>query len=164
MRYPLRQFVTAILVGDYQAVALDPPRRSPEELRSMARRYLALAARPVFADPRHIAVARGVDLIPRAPRGLCGEGTVPGTIAYDGAAEPRLRGLYVGHGLSHLILSPQPDESNESDAWWLTSYLLVPPSERDRRGWNEMEQLAHAPQWFTRTALTEFDMRESVGF
>ena len=86
-------------------------------------------------------------LLPRAPRGMCGEGTVPGVIAYDWSAGRELRGLLVMHGVAHQLLLTQPEPSNECDAWLLTAALLLLACDLHRAG-RAVFALAHAPGWF----------------
>lgn len=156
MRYPLEQFVTAILTERYDLVQLAPPLWSPDAHDSFVRRLLARAGRPPWSDPRHIALALGHRLVPRAPRGMCGEGCSPDVIAYDWGAGREVRGMLVGHGCIHQNVRRQPEESNESDAWWMTARLCVPP--RDVHSLRDSEVLtkAHAPAYFVRLALASF--------
>lgn len=155
MTYPLDVFVRAILTGRYASVKLPPPRWSPDAIDSLARRILSSAARQPFADPRHVAVALGHTLIPRAPHGLCGESCAPGVIAYDGCAEPKLRGALVMHGVSHQATRRQPEDTNESDNWLLTAALLLPPYETHPLALSDLIARVHAPEWFVRCVMAE---------
>lgn len=152
---PLDTYVRAILDGRGDTVRQPPPLWSPDALASLARRTLARADRPPWSDPRHLALALRHRLLPRAPPGVCGEGTVPGVIAYDWSAAPKLRGLLVGHGIAHQALRTQPEESNESDAWLLTIELLVPPYDAHPLGLAEIVDRAWAPEWCVRAVMME---------
>jgi len=147
--------VLAIVEGRYDSVRQPPPRRSPDELRYIARVALATAGRPPLSDPRHVALAGGARLLPRAPSGLCGEGTQGGTIAYDWGAEPKLRGLLVAHGDAHRILSARPENTNEADAWWLTVWMLMPrPIVRELTVAQALDRV-WAPAWFVTAVMAE---------
>ncbi len=100
-------------------------------------------------------MAIGSRLLPRAPQGLCGEGTTAGVIAYDWSAEPKLRGLLVAHGLAHRILRRQPEETNEADAWWLTIHLLFPPCDVQPLTMCGVMDAAWAPEWCVLVVMAE---------
>ena len=153
MRHPLEVFVRAIVDGRPDDVSLPPPRWSPDALESLARRVLSNAGRPTWSDPRHVALALGNRLLPRAPCGMCGEGCAPGVIAYDWGAEPKLRGLLVGHGVAHQVLRTQPEESNEADAWLLTTELLLPVRDAHPRALADLIALVWAPEWCVRAVM-----------
>ena len=155
MTYPLDVFVRAILTGRFASVKLPAPRWSPDAHDSLARRILASANREPLPDPRHVAVAVGHTLIPRAPHGLCGESCAPGVIAYDGCAEPKLRGALVMHGVSHQASRRHLEGANESDNWLLTAALLLPTYETHALSLSEIVARAHAPEWFVRCVMTE---------
>lgn len=145
----LERYVTGILRGEGEPA----PMWDRDALESLARRSLARAGRPPFADPRHLAVALGFELLPRSPPGLCGEGTARGLIAYAWSADPREVGLRVGHGLAHALLHHQFDGSNDADAWVLTAFLLLPRSAVQTYPSDAVEARAHAPVWFVRAGL-----------
>lgn len=146
----LERYVTTILCGDGNG---GRPLWGCEALESLAKRALAQASRPTFSDPRHLAVALGFELLPRAPSGLCGEATARGLIAYMWSADPREVGLRVAHGLAHALLGRQFEASNDADAWVLTAFLLVPRSAVHTLPPSVVEQHARAPVWFVRAAL-----------
>ena len=155
MTYPLDVFVRAIITGRFASVKLPAPRWSPDAIDSLAKRILSNAARPNLSDPRHIAVALGHTLIPRAPSGMCGEGCAPGVIAYDGCAEPKLRGALVMHGVSHQATRKQPEDTNESDNWLLTVALLLPPFVTHPMPLSDLIVRAWAPEWMVRCVMSE---------
>jgi hypothetical protein len=145
----LERYVTKILRGEDEC----RPLWARDALESLARRSLARAGRPAFADPRHLAIALDFELLPRAPPGLCGEGMARGLIAYAWSPDPREVGLRVGHGLAHALLQQQFDASNDADAWVLTAMLLLPRAAVQTRPPDEVERCARAPLWFVREAL-----------
>lgn len=155
MTYPLDTFVRAIVEGRYGAIRQAPPLWHPDAYDSLAKRILSNAARPQFSDPRHVARALRYSLLPRAPRGMCGEGTAPGVVAYDWSAEPKLRGMLVMHGVAPQVLRTQPDDSNEADAWLLTIELLLPGFHTHPLALSEIIVRAWAPEWVVRLVMEQ---------
>lgn len=147
----LEQYAGAILRGGDGAPR---PLWSREALESLARRALATASRPLFADPRHIAIALGLELLPRAPPGLCGEGTARGIVAYAWSADHRDVGVRVGHGIAHALLHRQFDPSTDADAWALTAMLLVPRAAVQTHRVDELVRLARAPEWIVLAGIS----------
>lgn len=149
----LQRYVESILAGRYGAAETAPPTLELAEIDSLARRALYYAQRPDFADPRHIAVALGLRLLPRAPRGLCGEGTALGIIAYRWDADPSVRGLRVAHGVAHAVLAEERGEHGDADAWLLTAAIVVPPWATEIVLLRPEIATAHAPRWLIDAAL-----------
>lgn len=150
------RYVQAILRGDYCAARVEPPRFSLADLGELARAALLKAARPrPFPDPRHVAVALKLKLISRAPRGLCGEGTALGRVAFRWDPDPQVLGMRVMHGVAHAILDGDSGPSSDSDAWQLTGLLFVP----EHRVALARERLdlatVHAPPWLVMSRLMQ---------
>lgn len=140
----LRRAIECIFRGRYESANVAPPTLEFVALESLARRALFYAGRPDFADPRHIAVMLGFKILPRAPRGMCGEGSAAGVIAYQWDADSRVRGLRAAHGLAHAILTEEIGEHSDADAWLLTAMLVVPPWAMGDR----VIEHRFAPAWF----------------
>jgi hypothetical protein len=150
----LEQYVSAILRGDCDGSGAPQPLLDLDTLESVARRALASAGRPEMADPRHLAVALGYELLPRRPPGQwCGEGVCRGVIAYAWSPDRREVGLRVCHGLAHSLLDRQGDPHTDGDAWALTAMLLVPRAAAHTRPAQAILDAAWAPTWFARLAI-----------
>jgi hypothetical protein len=150
----LEQYVSAILRGDSDAAGTPQCLLTLDALDSLARRTLARARRPEMADPRHLAVAFGYELLPRSPPGQwCGEGVSRGVIAYEWFPDPREVGVRVGHGTAHGVLEKSGDKHTDGDAWVLTAMILVPRAVVHTRSQAEVMAAAWAPPWFVRLAI-----------
>ena len=154
MRYPIEHFVRAIIEGRHDEVEQPAPLWEPDALGSFTRRKLAGANRPSWSDPRHNALKVGARLLPRAPRGLCGEGCAANVVAYDYGTCPKHRGLLVGHGTQHHLFKRQPDDFTEADVWIATGLWLIPPHHSHSMGLAEIIARAHAPEWFVRLVVS----------
>lgn len=151
----IQHYVESILRLEFQRVRVESPRLEPAEIESLAYRAQIHAARPdLFPDPRHTAIALGFKLLPRAPRGLCGEGTAFGVIAFRWDPDPQVRGLRVLHGLAHAILCEETSGSNDADAWMLTGALAVPRTVVDVTFADPDRAAAHVPRWFVEARLS----------
>lgn len=136
----LQRRIEIVLAGQHERAGLAPPLHDLTTLRSLARRARDYSMAPGRdPDPRWIAVALGFRLLPRAPRGMCGEGFARGVIAFRPDVDASMQGLRVFHGLAHAILWDEADDNNEADAWILSALLPPHPS-------------AHAPSWLTAAA------------
>ncbi len=151
---PFRRHVENALAGRFDRAGVPPATIELSDLEWLARQAHGYAelGDPV-PDPRHLAVALGLQLLPRAPRGLCGEGVANGVIAYRPDPDPGVQGLRVFHGLAHSILLEERNTTGDGDAWALTALLIVPPrfAEMVRRN---PAAVVHAPQWMVDAALS----------
>jgi hypothetical protein len=159
-----REYVQAILRGDYESAELEPPRLDPYDLDELAESFHERARRPRrFPDPRHLAVANGLVLIPRAPSGYGGEATALGRIAYRWHPDPQVRGLHILHGAAHAILHTESGASTEADAWLLTGALAIPPRSMAFARACPASAAAHVPLWLVFARVTQANLCRVAG-
>jgi hypothetical protein len=152
---PLRTHVEHVLAGRYDRAGVPRPQLELADLEWLARQAHGYAGLPtIFPDPRHIAVAIGLRLLPRAPRGVCGEGVANGVIAFRPDPDGGTQGLRVFHGLAHAILLEERQVTGDGDAWALTALLIVPPRSAEHVRANMDAACAHAPRWMVEAALS----------
>jgi len=155
----LRRYVQHILAGNYDRAGVEPPCFAYRDLHELARAAIVKAARPrAFPDPRHVVVALDLRLLPRAPKGLCGEGSTLDTVAYRWSPDPQLRGALVMHGLSHAILKNGSDASNDADAWTLTGCLFVLDTQVRLAVERTDLATAHAPLWLIAARIIQANL------
>lgn len=155
----LRKYVQHILAGNYDRAGVEPPCFPLRDLHELARAAIAKAARPrPFPDPRHVVAALDLQLLPRAPKGLCGEGSTLNTVAYRWDPDPQLRGTYVMHGLSHSILKSESGASNDADAWTLTGCLFVLDHQVKLAAESTALATAHAPLWLIAARIIQANL------
>lgn len=159
----LRGYVEHILAWQFDAVAIRPACQLAE-LSSLAERahYYAAVDDP-FPDPRVLAVALGFELIPRAPRGLCGEGTALGRIAFRADPNRQTQGLRVLHGLAHAILHEERETNTDADAWVLTGLLAVPLRFVSLALSEPERATTHVPSWFVDAAIGATERESQCG-
>jgi hypothetical protein len=155
----LRRYVQHILAGDYDRAELEPPRFGYRDLHHLARCAIEKAGRPrPFADPRHYVAALGLRLLPRAPRGLCGEGSALDVVAFRWDPDPQVRGPRVMHGLAHAILRTETGASNDADAWTLTGQLFVLDTQIGLARARPDLACAHAPLWLVAARMIQANL------
>lgn len=149
MTIPHREYVEAILRGDYERAGIPRPFLPIGDHESLATAVQQRARRPQrFPDPRQYAVALGLRLVPRAPGGFCGEATAGDIVAYRWDADPQVRGMLVLHGVGHRVLRHEAGRTNDSDAWLLTGCLGIEVSALPLVRRNPAIAMRHLPQWF----------------
>lgn len=159
----LQRYVAAIFRGRYDQAETPAPSHDLDHLEAMAAAAHAAARRPEWhSSPRVMAHELGYKTIPRAPPGLCGEGTRPGLIGYEWDADPRVRGLRVGHGLAHRVLDRASGDSNDADAWIVTGGILVPRWVVRCHDPASIAARAHAPAWFVELRISFVILTDAI--
>ncbi len=159
----LRGYVAHILAWRFDAVAIRPA-CTFAELSSLAdRAHWYAAIGDPFPDPRVLAVALDYSLIPRAPRGLCGEGTALGRIAFRADHDRQVQGLRVLHGLAHAILHEEREANTDADAWVLTGLLAVPLRFVSIALSDPQRAATHVPAWFVEAAIGATERESKCG-
>jgi hypothetical protein len=155
--------VEHILRGEYDRAQVAHPRFSLDDFNTLAEATHAKAARPrLFPDPRHLAVGNDLTLLPRAPRGVCGEGVAFGRVAFEPSIDPREQGLSVLHGLAHAILHSEDGGSSDTDAWLLTGCLWIRRSTAAVASADPPRVATHVPLWFVWARLIQVSLWENA--
>jgi hypothetical protein len=160
----LRRYVEHILAGRYDRAGIERPRLEPGDHELLGTLVHDRARRPrLFPDPRHLAVALGFRIVPRAPRGLCGEGTAHGIIAYRWHADPRVRGLLILHGIAHAVLDREIGRTNDADAWAVTATVAVCSRALPIARENPSAAAVHVPEWMVLSRLVSAKLCRVAG-
>jgi hypothetical protein len=128
---PTAMFVALMAIANLsageQAIRLTDGERQAMraiKLTHIAESTLRRAGRPAGADMRHVAVASGFKIVPRAPRGLDSayEG---GVVAYRYHRDPVIRGRRVAEGLAAGLLTQLGETCSPDNIRDLATLLLA---------------------------------------
>jgi hypothetical protein len=155
--------VEHILRGEYDRAGVAHPRFSLDDLNTFADAAHIKANRPrLHPKPHHLAVGNEMILVPRAPRGSCGEGSAFGRVAFEPSIDPQEEGLNVLHGIAHVILHDDNGDSSDTDAWLLTGCLWIRRSTLALAEADPIRLATHVPLWFVYARIINANLYEKV--
>ena len=122
-----RRRVERLLAGDYNGAEVEPPLHDRATWRGLAEQMRREAGRLKYlSHPEFYALALNIPVLDRVPAVLSGECTDGQRICFEPNADPRVEGLNIGHGLSHVISARWQSDHNETDSWHVTGEIFLP--------------------------------------